>query len=472
MKYIPFILTLVILNSCNSQTTKKSDTLSRHEFLALTDSIAILMHTYLYNPKELAAKEYIRLEKEVRNLCRTVQTKQGFINGFNELWKHGPFSHIRLDMAERPATEMADFIDNLNMGGHAVSLDWTDETAILTLTTMTGVDTKNLVFDAFHQIEKRKPDFLIIDLRNNPGGTFAGVPLIGHILSDFVDLGMFVSQKWWKEHNEVPGIDDVMDLEPWEGWSIKTFWHDIQEEPLTRVRSIHMSPHFEGHVYVLVSDQTASAAEFTADALAQSEQVTLIGETTAGEMLSQKMFDLPFGFQLSLPIADYYSTRIGRIEGIGVEPNILIDQNVAKNVALSLINGEKVEDVLKKVQSEIEKKDEQPFGGETIYLFGNMNDWGKKWDITPSFDYKGDGIYESSTTLKKGRYEFKIAPMNWAFDFGANPAQENVGIGQKYVLVKVAGSSNLIFEVEEESEITFLLDASDKVNATLFVSKK
>jgi len=471
MKYFSIILTFVILNSCNLLTTKKSNVLSQQEFLALTDSISILMHKYIYNPKELASEDYINLEKEVKNLTNIVQTKKEFINGFNELWKDGPFSHIQLNIAERPATEMADFIDNLNMEGHAVSLEWADKTAILTLTSMTGVDTKDLVFDAFHQIEKRKPEFLIIDLRNNTGGTFAGVPLIGHILTDSVDVGMFVSQKWWQKHNKVPGKDDVMNLKSWKGWSIKTFWHDIQEEPLTRVRSTPMSPHFDGQVYVLVGNKTASAAEFTVDALAQSEQVTLIGDTTAGEMLSQKMFDLPYGFQLSLPIADYYSCRIGRIEGKGVKPDILIDQRVAMDVVHSLINGEKLEEALKKAQLKIEKLDELPFGGETIYLFGNMNDWGKNWNITPIFDYKGDGIYESSTTLKKGRYEFKIAPMNWDFDYGANSDQENVSIGMKYTLMKVPGSSNLIIEIEEESKLTFSLDVSDKVNATLLVTK-
>lgn len=471
MKYIPIILVLTSLYSCNSQTTEKNNKLSQQEFVTLTDSISVLMHTYLYNPKELASEAYINLRKEIQNLAEVAQTKQDFINGFNKLWNDGPFSHIRLSIAERPAAEMADFIDNLKMGDQAVALEWSDKTAILTVTTMTGTDTKDLVYDAFHKINNRKPEFLIIDLRNNTGGTFAGVPLIGHVLTSSVDGGMFVSQKWWNEHTKAPGIDDVLNLEPWEGWSIKSFWHDVQMDPLTRVKFKPMFPHFDGQVYVLTSNKTASAAEFTADALAQSEQVTLIGEPTAGEMLSQKMFDLPYGFQLSLPIADYYSIRIGRIEGKGVKPDILINQNAALDVALSLINGDKLEDALTKAQLKVEKLDKLPFGGESIYLFGNMNDWGKKWKITPSFDYKGDGIYESSTKLKKGRYEFKIAPMNWSFDYGANSNQKKVSIGKKYALMKEPGSSNLIIEIEEDSNLTFSLDVRDKVNPTLFISK-
>ena len=51
-------------------------------------------------------------------------------------------------------------------------------------------------------------------------------------------------------------------------------------------------------------------------------------------MLSQKMFDLPGGYQLYLPIADYYSFHGGRIEGQGVTPDILVEATEAMNIAL------------------------------------------------------------------------------------------------------------------------------------------
>lgn len=187
-------------------------------------------------------------------------------------------------------------------------------------------------------------------------------------------------------------------------------------------------------------------------------------------MLSQKMFDLPHGFQISIPIAEYYSTRIGKIEGVGIQPHIAIAQSVSMNVAISLINGESQEDALAKAKLEMDKKEKEAFDGETIYLFGTMNDWGKKRNITPRFEFKGNGMYEASATLKKGSYEFKIAPMNWSFDYGANPNEENVPIGKKCSLARVSGSSNLIINLEVESNLTFLLNVSDEMTAVLSVS--
>jgi len=96
----------------------------------------------------------------------------------------------------------------------------------------------------------------------------------------------------------------------------------VQAEPLTVVQFEPAEGGYTGPVYVLVGRRTASAAELAADALKSVPTATLIGHRTAGEMLSQMALDVGGGFQLSLPIADYYSLERGRIEGAGVTPDI------------------------------------------------------------------------------------------------------------------------------------------------------
>lgn len=470
MKNLIVLFIAFVLISCNHSKGTKNTVLNQ-ELVTVADSISQLMATYHYNPKELAGTKYLELEKEIQKLAKTVNLKEDFIDGFNRLWSNGPFSHVRLAKLENSADKMADFIDSLRVGDQSVSLNWEGKTAILTVTTMTGVDTKEQVFEAYREIAKKNTEALVIDLRNNDGGTFAGVPLIGHLIKEPIDVGMFVSKKWWENNTAEPNKNDIQTLSPWEGWSIKAFWKDIQEQPLTRVTFKPMSPYFDGPVYLLTSKKTASAAEFTTDAMAQLENVTIIGDMTAGEMLSQKMFDLPYGLQLSLPIADYYSTRMGRIEGKGVEPDIAIDQSVAKKLAMSLINGEELTVAIAKLQEELNNMLEEPLEGEIVYLFGNMNDWGKNWDASPKFEYKGNGIYETTTKLKKGTYEFKIAQMNWDFDFGAMPNQEKATIGKKVSLIKKAGSDNIKMELGEETELIFNLDLSDKKTATLIIKE-
>ena len=128
----------LMLCSCDFQTSSNKDKHLQQDLIIVTDSISQLMSKYHYNPTELTTNEYIELEKKVKDLAKSVKTRQEFINGFNELWKDGPFSHVRLGLTENSAEAMADYIDTLNVGSGSVSLDWVNNTAVLTVTTMTG----------------------------------------------------------------------------------------------------------------------------------------------------------------------------------------------------------------------------------------------------------------------------------------------------------------------------------------------
>ncbi|MEL6305850.1 MAG: S41 family peptidase, partial [Bacteroidota bacterium] len=433
--WVVFGVGLIISACLNNLSARQTQELNS-QLEVVVDSISELMSRYHYNPEELSTKTYRDIDSMANLLPRKTKSKEDFVNAYNKLWEKGPFSHVRLGFMQNSAKDMATFIDTLRVGPRGAVLEWMDKTAILTVTTMTGVDTKERVLKAYRQIAEKATENLIIDLRNNEGGTFAGIPLIAHLLADSTDIGIFVSPKWWRNYTNPPSMEDTKNLQPWQGWSIQTFWQDVQENPLTRIRLSPMEPRFEGEVYALISDKTFSAAEMTADAMANVENLTMIGETTAGEMLSQKIYDLPMGLQLSLPIADYYSVRTGRIEGKGVEPDIKIDPLVAKELALALIDGIELEKAMALTKSKLSQMYQQPFDGKTLHLFGNMNNWGKEWNKTPKFKYRGNGVFTTVLKLSKGNYEFKIAPMDWNFDFGAFEDNKQVSVEKRIPLIK------------------------------------
>jgi len=70
--------------------------------------------------------------------------------------------------------------------------------------------------------------------------------------------------------------------------------------------------------------------------LRSSGVTTLVGQRSAGEMLSQSIFDVRDGFMVSLPVADYYSIAHGRIEGTGVPVDIEAEPDQALAVAKDL----------------------------------------------------------------------------------------------------------------------------------------
>lgn len=313
-----------------AETPEKTTT----DYSAVAEAIDKTMRAYHYNPEELEGEPYQEIVSAVSAMAETVETDEAFIGGFREIWRDGPFSHVELRKANGTADEMAAHLDAMRVGGGGAVLSWRDETAVLTVNTMMGLDTIEEINAAYEVIAERGADKLIIDLRENGGGAFAVLPLVSHLIDQPFIAGAFVSQPWNAAHDRAPTLEDMKKAEPWEGWSVRAFWEDAQEQPLTVVQFEPSAPAFEGPVYVLTSKRTASASELATDALKAAGRATIIGERTAGAMLSQKMYDIVGGFHLSLPIADYYSAKHGRIEGAGVEPHIETSADEALNVAL------------------------------------------------------------------------------------------------------------------------------------------
>jgi carboxyl-terminal processing protease len=287
-----------------------------------------------YNPAELDSPEYLRIEATVVELAEVATSDEVFMKGFREIWENGPFSHVQINVAQQSADDLADYLDTIRIGGGGALLAWQGDVAVLTVNSMMGLDTIEEIDAAYVEIVEREASALIIDLRENGGGAFAVLPLVSHLLTKSFDAGSFVSQPWNAVHHIEPSRTDLEAVEPWEGWSIKTFWSNVQSNAITRIRFSPAEPVFNGPVYVLTSKRTASAAELATDALKGADRAIIIGENTAGEMLSQKSYDIRGGFHLSLPIADYYSAVNGRIEGVGIKPHIETDAADALDVAL------------------------------------------------------------------------------------------------------------------------------------------
>jgi len=287
-----------------------------------------------YHPTELDSDRYRQIERDVIALGEQATSADEFIDGFKAIWRKGPFSHVGLQKAQEPAAERIAKLDTLIVGPDAVKLAWQGATAILTVATMNGADTIEAIDTAYGEIAARKAEKLIIDLRGNSGGAFAVVPLVGHLIDKPIDAGVFVVGSWYSDHAKPPGPADFPSAKPWRGYSVKEFQADVLTRPLTSYRIDPMRPLFQGPVLVLTSARSISAAEIAADALKSIGRAKIVGEKTPGIVLSSKVFDIPGGFHLRVPLADYYSIRNGRLEGAGVTPDIAVSADAALGVAL------------------------------------------------------------------------------------------------------------------------------------------
>jgi carboxyl-terminal processing protease len=164
-----------------------------------------------------------------------------------------------------------------------------------------------LRFDEFDGVDRRwlgrqlrahrEAPGVVIDLRRNPGGeTFSLGITIGDFFDHAVDCGTFVTRAGAR--------------------NVKNSWQ-------------FGSAHYHGRVVVLVDNASASAAEIFSAVLKDHRRATIVGRPTAGAVLASWFYHLPDGGELQLSREDYIAPNGRRIEGNGVEPNIVVTRTLA-----------------------------------------------------------------------------------------------------------------------------------------------
>jgi carboxyl-terminal processing protease len=312
------------------------------DYRAVLNTLDQVVASKIFAPDDLQTPGYVAFRQSFGEIVELATDDLDLLLGFHLAWKGDPFSHFQLRRSHQSAEEMFAFFDSYRVGFEAATVEFDTNTAVLKVRTMMGADTIEQIEAAYLQIAEQNVDTLVIDLRGNGGGAFAVKPLVEHVIDKPVDAGYFLSQVWNRSNDSLPSSDEAFAAPVWSGWSIISFWKDVQEQDILRVQFRPQQPNFDGDVYILVDETSASATELAVDAFRASGVATLVGRNTAGEMLSQSMFDVGEGFVVSLPVADYYSFEFGRIEGQGVPVDVEADSASALDVTRKLIEDSRV----------------------------------------------------------------------------------------------------------------------------------
>lgn len=143
-----------------------------------------------------------------------------------------------------------------------------------------------------HQIEVSHPRAIVLDLRENVGGSIDALrDVAGLFLSPGSVIGFVRSQG--------------------------------SQAPLSARGS---SKSFAGPIAALISPVTASSAEVTANALRFHRRAILIGHPSAGEVVVARTYDLPDQGRLQVAIADFRGPDGTRLEGRGVTPDLDVSE--------------------------------------------------------------------------------------------------------------------------------------------------
>ena len=153
-------------------------------------------------------------------------------------------------------------------------------------------------------LKDAKVDGIVMDLRNNPGG---GLDVCLAIADTFLDEGVIVSTVDKKGKEIVEKSDKEMD-----------------KTPMT----------------VIINENSASASEILAGAFKDRKRAKIVGKTSFGKGIVQKLFPLDDGSGVKITISEYFTPNKTKIHKIGVKPDIEVEDK-SENGALDIENLDK-----------------------------------------------------------------------------------------------------------------------------------
>ncbi len=208
--------------------------------------------------------------------------------------------------------------------------------AVLDIRTFAMSAVAEPIVGAFRAMAADPPSALVVDIRGNGGGDLSSMLVVGHLIDAPAPAGLFVSRQFWTANDAVP---------PPSEWSKLPLLTSLDEGAFFQALSTHgavvgvvppMAPRYGGPVYLLTDGGTGSASEPLAYVLKATGRATLVGQPTAGQMLSGNVTALSDGWMLQVPVADYFVPDGTRIDGVGVTPDVPVPSADALQTALRL----------------------------------------------------------------------------------------------------------------------------------------
>ena len=172
-----------------------------------------------------------------------------------------------------------------------------DDIAYIKLTEFSKNSTEE-VKKALYFFQTEKISKIILDVRNNPGGLF----------------------------DEAVAITSLF----------------VERGPVVHVKEKNASPisYFSAVVYpnkdlvLLINEKSASASEILAGAIKDRKAGIIIGKKTFGKGTIQNMIPLLNGSLIKLTTAEYLTPNYTSIHGLGIEPDIIVDNTQDKDLQL------------------------------------------------------------------------------------------------------------------------------------------
>lgn len=227
----------------------------------------------------------------------------------------------------------------------AVSVEYQDKTAILTVDTFVNyrepINAKRKFSGIFKKFKKRKIERLIVDLRNNGGGSDdAQFALLTHLIKKPI----LINTKAWVKGNSHKDWEDK--LTTWDKSLFDLDYEDLTphpdgyELPTSAMGEAYKKAkpakeRFRGEIILLTSKENSSGSAAALGILAEQSHITAIGEVTGGNLGGTTATIITFlklpdsGIRVRVPMIRNVYNIPDVVDGYGLTPDIEVELTVA-----------------------------------------------------------------------------------------------------------------------------------------------
>jgi retinol-binding protein 3 len=311
--WLPLCLLIVLLLGTRDSRAQQDTNLDRVLISNTVESVASEVSREYFDP-EVAARVALSLRKGLEDgVYQSLKSKKELAETLTRnLYSWTNDKHLAVSVLERPSAESSPGDPDLtreksalrsNFGIQRVEL-LPGNLGYLNLTAFYRLEEANDAFSAAMQV-LRSADALIIDLRENGGGSPDTVVLLTSYLFDSKDILL-------------------MDIVPRSGET--RHYRTMDLDPLLRNE--------RRPVYLLTAKQTFSAAECLAYVLQERGRAEIVGEQTAGAANPGRAYPVNDLFEVTIPNGQIRTAITAKNwEGTGVTPDIPVPASDALETA-------------------------------------------------------------------------------------------------------------------------------------------
>jgi hypothetical protein len=188
-------------------------------------------------------------------------------------------------------------------------------------------ETPEEIHQIFKEIADKNLDVLILEASGNRNLSLSSaLSIANHVSTKPGNWGSFLTRKWAESGESIP---------------IPTSYEQILKNPLDLsgfttniltgkgfyLKTVPSTTVFKGKIYMVINKWSSNVAESLAIYLKNEKLATLVGQKSAGSPVLNHVFDLDKLYFITIPYAQFYDKNGKCYQGIGIEPDLPVEQN-------------------------------------------------------------------------------------------------------------------------------------------------